>query len=133
LELDYPFATMAMVWGRAIRMAEPVHLTSIMAEIGTSRQLPQLTFSISVARDAPRQPLRNLLQYPAIPVWISERHKGAVTEVLGLWAGDAFSYTGKPASGSDCTEKHFARVDALGDELPGRRLDVVDGQEQAFQ
>ena len=28
-------------------MAEPVHLTSIMAEIGTSRQLPQLTFSIN--------------------------------------------------------------------------------------
>lgn len=53
--------------------------------------------------------------------------------MLGLWAGDAFAYTGKPAGGSDCTVKHFARVDTVGDELPVRRFDVVDGQKQGLR
>ena len=47
--------------------------------------------------------------------------------MLWLWAGDALTYTGKSAGGPGCTVEHFARINAVGDELPVRRFDVIDG------
>jgi hypothetical protein len=52
--------------------------------------------------------------------------------MLRMSAVDADVDAGKPATSPGCTVKHFARVDAVRDELLTRSLDVGDDEEKSL-
>ena len=86
--------------------------------------------------DAPGKPGRDLLQQPAVAVGIAERGERAVAAMLGIRTADSAApkqvgliLAGVRAGGA---VENLADLDAAGEQLFARGLDVGDDQVQAL-
>src|SRR3954453_84714 len=80
--------------------------------------------------DAPRQPRRDLLQQPGVAVRIAEAGEGAVRGAIGGRAADAGA--GMEPVAQRALMEDLADVDAAGDEVSARGVDVADDQVHAL-
>src|SRR5437868_4938167 len=75
------------------------------------------------------QPTRDLLQEPAVPVWVLERGKRVIGTALRVSAADAWVLH-RIVKGAAGVVEDAANVRALRDQLLARSVNVIDGEDQ---
>src|SRR4051794_26647996 len=101
------------------------------------RLMQELCETRNVDRHTPaRESLLDLLKQPTISVWIAERKKRSIAAMLGIFTVDSPS---PKQIGFVRASVHAARVveqlacvDAVGNDLVARNLDVGDDQIQSL-
>ena len=80
----------------------------------------------------PGSRVRDLLEQPAVPVWILERGKRVIGTTLRVAPADARVLHGV-VEGAAGVMEDLAHVDAAGDQVVAGGVDVVHGEDQAVR